>query len=200
MTVRNHLGTLAILAALPLLAGITFECADAQSPVNPGQRIRATMLNGGVIMGTVVSVSGSESMTVQTQATVQGGGFGGGQFNTTTTQGQTVDVNLSNVRRIELSAGMQSGLKTGLMWGTVGGGALGAVGGAAAAGGEGAVAGLLYGGLIGAANGLWVGWFFLGGEKWVPAPSFSGIGMNLVLNPPVGRSGVAVGLRFSAGR
>lgn len=187
-----------IPALLLFLLGIAFESAAAQSPVNPGQRIRATMSNGGVVVGTVTSVSGSESMTIRTQSTIQGGGgvFGG----VNSSEGQTVDLSFGNVRRLELSAGMQSGMRKGAMWGAIGGVVVFGGIGAAAAGGPGALYGGLTGGIGGALNGLWIGHFFLGGEKWVPSPAFFGSGMSLVLTPRSGRSGVAVGLRLPMGR
>ena len=161
---RPRLASFALaLAAVAILAEA--RTASAQVNVLPGQRIRATMSNGGLVIGTVVSVA-SDSLTINTGASL-GTGFMGFNQPTFTPGASNIKMPIDQIRMIEISRGRVSGLKTGAMYGLAGGGILGTLGGAASCGADCAVVGAIYGALAGAGNGLWIGHFFLSGERWV---------------------------------
>ncbi len=162
----------AALAALALAVGLLAEAHTALAQVNvlPGQRIRATMSNGGLVTGTVVSVS-ADSLTINTGAAVAGSmAFTQATF---TPGASNVKVPVNQIAMVEISRGRSSGLKKGAMYGAVGGGVLGALAGITAFTGPGpscASCFVAYTGFLaaaGALNGLWIGHFWLSGETWV---------------------------------
>jgi len=182
------LRSLAVVALLVVFA----QPASAQAPVSPGQRIRATMNNGGVVIGAVTAVSGRQSLTVNVE-------------------GAPVTVDLNGVRMLEVSRGRQPAVVKGAMYG----GAAGLLGGLVFArqasasidltdtgvnvGTEESISwgGVALWGVSGALNGLWVGYFLLG-EDWSRIPGFGNGGPDLVLEAhPL--SAVSVGLRVPVG-
>lgn len=182
----RSLGTLALLVMFA-------QPASAQSPVSPGQRIRATMNNGGVVIGAVTAVSGTQSLTVNVE-------------------GAPVTVDLGGVRMLEVSRGRQSAVMKGAMYG----GGVGLLGGLAFSRKATSArvdvtdtgvnvetdeaiswGGVALWGISGALNGLWVGYFLLG-EDWSRIPGFGSAGPDLVLEAHPW-SAVSVGLRVPVG-
>ncbi|MCY4646755.1 MAG: hypothetical protein OXE73_07770, partial [Gammaproteobacteria bacterium] len=178
------------------------EVASAQTPVSPGQRVRLTMAHGGVVIGTVAAIGGTQSLTVNAEG------------------GSPVEVNLEEVDMLEVSRGRQSTVKKGIL----GGGTAGLLGGLLneinRAGEEvtsratdkilagattideeeplswGRIAlsgagGALIGGVLG---------YFLLDEDWNAIPGFGETGTtNLVVELYRGSAGFSVGLRLPFG-
>ena len=181
-------GNLILVAlAAAALMGPLCEPVSAQSPVFPGQRVRVTMNNGGVVIGTVVATKEAQSMTLRLQPPERGETERGGRglffdadivVNPGPEDRPEADIPFSDVRILELSAGFRSGMLEGGKYGVIVGGALGF---AAGLGADKSL--LLYytlsGGVVGGLSGLWVGHKFLSRERWYVSPQFrpSGAGV-----------------------
>ena len=182
------------LTAVPLL-GPVFEPVSAQSPVFEGQRVRVTMNNGGVVIGTVVGTNESQSMTLSLEPPEKGETERGGRglffdadivVNPGPENRPEADISFSDVRLLELSAGFRSGMLEGAKYGVMVGCALGLAAGLGADKSE-LLDYILSGGVVGGLGGLYVGHKFLSRERWNVSPQFRSWGS--------GSSGA--GVRFS---
>ena len=193
---------IAIVATLLALASFGVEEGLAQVDVLPGQRIRATMTNGGLVTGTVVSVT-PDSLAINTGMAAFGGSRILNPTMTVTPGASNVKIPIERIAMIEISQGWVSGLKKGAICGGLGGAGLGLIAGAAsydtgATFGGGCKVGCVFGltilsGAVGALNGLWVGHVWLSGETWIVQWGGLGGSTASAVSP-----GLSVGLRLPA--
>lgn len=183
-----------ILAVLTACAftGPAVESVLAQPSVFPGQRLRVTLNNGGVVIGMVTAVTESQSMTLSVDP-VTGGDQGLSGIFVVNTGGPggprpEAEIQFGDVRFVEVSGGHKSGALRGAKYGVIAGGAVGAVA-ALTYWRDCLVFCALYGGISGGLSGLAYGHWFLSGEQWtiMPQIGFSrgagvrGVGVRLSL-------------------
>lgn len=210
---RNLILVCAYALTAAALPGPVLEPLSAQVDIIPGQRIRATMSNGGLVTGTAVSIT-ADSLTINTGGVATSDQTPNFHFyQGAAAFGPTVTLPIDRIVLIEISRGKVSGLKKGAMYGALAGAAVGLLLGVVemqedvvwnVCGATCVLWKTVTWSSLGAANGLWVGYFWLSGENWVvqygvgagPPPSRAGAA---AFQPPSLSPRVSIGLRVSAG-
>ncbi len=155
-----------LLFAFASVLVFVVDSLPAEAQIIPGQRIRATLANGGQVIGLVTAVS-ADSVTLAPDSEAGRTAFPGQTTTVVVTgRGLEVAISRSDIRGLEISTGIRREWKKGLMYGA----AIGA--------GLGVLQGITYeccilvwvivDGASGAATGAALGYYFLSGETWSP--------------------------------
>ena len=163
-----------------VLAGGTFEAVSAQSSVSPGQRIRATLVNGGQLTGIVTNVYEFDSLSMVREDRTE-------RLLGVSSENQVrITLSADDIQLVEVSVGTVAGTRRGAVIGGAAGAGFGVLVGVFSWGFALPVAVVSYG-ATGAAVGAVYGYFFMSPhiympiDGWVPAPDYASVGLGPAL-------------------